>query len=99
MAAGAEFAHNRWGTMDDHDRQLLLLGREHFEHGEYEKAEYLLRQVVNKADRFADVHHMLGIIAHHGGDFVKAESCFVRAIQINPNYTDAQLNLMVTYNE
>jgi len=85
--------------MDDHDRQLLLLGREHFEHGEYEKAEYLLRQVLTKGDRFADVHHMLGIIAHNGGDFAKAESCFERAIQLNPNYTEAQLNLMVTYNE
>jgi tetratricopeptide (TPR) repeat protein len=85
--------------MDDHDRQLLLLGRERFEHGEYEKAEYLLRQVVAKADRFADVHHMLGIIAHNNGDFTKAESYFERAIQINPHYTEAQLNLMVTYNE
>ncbi len=85
--------------MDDHDRQLLLLGREHFEHGEYDKAEYLLRQVVAKADRFADVHHMLGIIAHNSGDFAKAESCFERAVQINPHYTEAQLNLMVTYNE
>jgi tetratricopeptide (TPR) repeat protein len=85
--------------MDDHDRQLLLLGREHFEHGEYDKAEYLLRQVVAKADRFADVHHLLGIIAHNSGDFAKAESYFERAVQINPYYTEAQLNLMVTYNE
>jgi tetratricopeptide (TPR) repeat protein len=85
--------------MDDHDRQILLLGREHFEHGEYDKAEYLLRQVVARADRFADVHHMLGIIAHNAGDFAKAEACFERAVQINPNYTEAQLNLMVTYNE
>lgn len=99
MAASANFAHNPLGTMDDHDRQLLLLGREHFEHGEYDKAEYLLRQVVTKADRYADVHHMLGIIAHSNGDFAKAEAFFERAIQINPNYTEAQLNLMVTYNE
>lgn len=99
MAAAADFAHNCHAPMDDHDRQLLLLGREHFEHGEYEKAEYLLRQVVTKADRFADVHHMLGIIAHNNGDFIKAESYFERAIQINPHYTEAQLNLMVTYNE
>lgn len=85
--------------MDDHDRQLLLLGREHFDHGEYEKAEYLLRQVVAKADHFADVHHMLGIVAHHAGDFKRAEQHFEKAIQINPNYTEAQLNLVVTYNE
>lgn len=85
--------------MDDHDRQLLLLGREHFEHGEYDKADELLRQVVVKADRFADVHHMLGIIAHHRGDFSNAANHFEQAIAINPNYTEAQLNLVVTYNE
>lgn len=85
--------------MDDHLKQILLLGREHYEQGEYDKAEYLLRQVVNEAHGFADVHHMLGVIAHSKGDFVQAESYFERAVAINPNYTEAQLNLMVTYNE
>jgi tetratricopeptide (TPR) repeat protein len=85
--------------MDDHDRQLLLLGREHFQRGEYDKSEYLLRQVAAKFDRYADVHHMLGVIAHSNGDFARAESHFERAVELNPNYTEAQLSLMVTYNE
>jgi pentatricopeptide repeat protein len=85
--------------MDDHLKQLLLLGREHYHNREYERAEYLLRQVADKADQFADVHHMLGVIVHSRGDFVEAERHFERAVQINPNYTEAQLNLMVTYND
>jgi tetratricopeptide (TPR) repeat protein len=85
--------------MDDHDRQLLLLGREHFQRGEYEKAEYLLRQVIVKFDRYPDVHHMLGVIAHTQGDFTRAESHLEKAVKLNPNYTEAQLSLMVTYNE
>lgn len=85
--------------MDDHDRQLLVLGREHYQRGEFEKAEYLLEQLVVRADRFADVHHMLGVIAHHRGQFVRAEGYFEKALRINPEYTEAQLNLMVTYNE
>lgn len=85
--------------MDDHLKQLLLLGREHYAQREYDKAEYLLRQVSAKADDFADVHHMLGVIAHSKGDFVRAEAHFERAVAQNPNYTEAQLNLMVTYNE
>lgn len=85
--------------MDDHDRQLLLLGREHFERGEYDKAEYLLKQVVAKADHYADVHHMLGVIAHNAGTFERAEGHFEKAIHINPNYTEALLSLMLTYNE
>ncbi|MFO0568774.1 MAG: tetratricopeptide repeat protein [Polyangiaceae bacterium] len=85
--------------MDDHLKQLLLLGREHYQNREYEKAEYLLRQVADKADQFADIHHMLGVITHSRGDFAEAERHFERAVQINPNYTEAQLNLMVTYND
>lgn len=85
--------------MDDHLKQLLLLGREHFEKRELEKAEYLLKQVLEKTDRFADVYDMLGVIAHSKGDFASAEQHFERAVRINPNYTEAQLNLMVTYND
>jgi tetratricopeptide (TPR) repeat protein len=85
--------------MDDHTQQLLLLGREHFQRGEYDKAEYLLRQVSTQTDRYADVHHMLGVIAHTNGEFARAECHLEKAIQLNPNYTEAQLSLMVTYNE
>lgn len=85
--------------MDDHVKQLLLLGREHFQKREFEKADYLLRQVVEKTDRFADVFDMLGVIAHSRGDFSAAEDFFERAVALNPNYTEAQLNLMVTYND
>lgn len=85
--------------MDDHLKQTLLLGREHYQKGELDKAEYLLRQVLAATDRFADVHHMLGVIAHGRGDFAQAEQCFAKAVALNPNYTEAALNLMVTYND
>jgi tetratricopeptide (TPR) repeat protein len=85
--------------MDDHLKQLLLLGREHYQKREFEKAEYLLKQVVQQTDRFADVFDMLGVIAHSQGDFAEAERSFEKAVSLNPNYTEAQLNLMVTYND
>ena len=85
--------------MDDHLKQLLLLGREHFLKGEYNKAEYLLRQVITRTDRYADVYHMLGVIAHQDGDFVQAQRYFEQAVELNPRYTEALLNLMVTYND
>ena len=85
--------------MDEHLKQLLALAREHYGRGEYDKAEYLLRQVVSKTDRFADVYNMLGVIAYSRGDFKHAEGYFEHAVQLNPNYTEAQLNLMVAYND
>ena len=85
--------------MDDHRKQLLLLGREHYQKREFDKAEYLLKQVVQQTDRFADVFDMLGVIAHAHGDFAQAELHFEKAVGLNPNYTEAQLNLMVTYND
>ena len=85
--------------MDDHLKQLILLGREHYSKQEFDRAEYLLGQVAAETDRHADVFEMLGVIAHSRGDFAEAEGHFERAVALNPNYTEAQLNLMVTYND
>lgn len=85
--------------MDDRVKQLLILGREHFDRREYDRAEHVLRQVVEKTDRYADVYNMLAVILHERGDFVAAEKHFERAVEINPNYTEALLNLAVTYND
>ena len=85
--------------MDEHTKQLLLLGREHYQKREFEKAEALLRQVLEKNDRLADVHDMLGVICHSRGNFAQAEHHFERALAINPTYTEAALNLAVTYND
>ena len=85
--------------MDEHTKQLLLLGREHYQKREFDKAEPPLRQVVEKDDRLADVHDMLGVICHFRGNFAQAEHHFERALALNPNYTEAALNLAVTYND
>ena len=85
--------------MNERVKQLLLLGREHYAKREYEKAEQMLRMVLEEEDRFADVHDMLGVIAHSRGNFLVAERHFERALEINPAYTEAALNLAVTYND
>jgi tetratricopeptide (TPR) repeat protein len=85
--------------MDEHTKQWLLLGREHYQKREFEKAEPLLRQVLESSERLADVHDMLGVICHTRGNFAQAEYHFERALAINPSYTEAALNLAVTYND
>ena len=87
-------------AVDEHVKQYLTLGREFFESGEYNKAERYLARLVEAGDcQFADVYNMLGIIYHNQGRFPKAETAFEEATRINPKYTEAALNLAVTYNE
>lgn len=85
--------------MNERVKQLLVLGREHYAKREFEKAEQMLRMVLEEEDRYADVHDMLGVIAHSRGNFLVAERHFERALEINPSYTEAALNLAVTYND
>jgi tetratricopeptide (TPR) repeat protein len=85
--------------MDEHTKQLLLLGREHYQKRDLDKAEAMLRQVLEREDHLADVHDMLGVILHTRGLFAQAEHHFERALSINPAYTEAALNLAVTYND
>ena len=85
--------------MNERVKQLLVLGREHYAKREFEQAEQMLRMVLEEEDRYADVHDMLGVIAHSRGNFLVAERHFERALELNPAYTEAALNLAVTYND
>jgi tetratricopeptide (TPR) repeat protein len=86
--------------MDERTKQLLALGREHYEKREFDKADHYLRQVLDRLeDKFADVQNMLGVIAHDRGQFDEAQARFEESLAINPNYTEAALNLAVTYND
>lgn len=85
--------------MNERVKQLLVLGREHYEKREFDKAEETLAEVLATDDRFADVHAMLGFIAHSRGNLAGAERHFERALELNPAYTEVALNLAVTYND
>jgi tetratricopeptide (TPR) repeat protein len=85
--------------MDDDLRQLMHLAREHYQANEYDRAEPLLVQIVRDHRGFADMHQMLGVIHHARGRFTQAQEMFEEALRINPNYTEAALNLAVTYND
>ena len=87
--------------MDERTKQLLSLGREHYDKREFDKAEHYLHQVLERAEAqgFADVYNMMGVIHHDRGRFDDAQAAFEEALSINPNYTEAALNLAVTYND
>jgi tetratricopeptide (TPR) repeat protein len=85
--------------MDERTRRLLQRGREHYAINEYDKAERCLVQLVRDDHAFADVFHMLGVIYAQKGLSKKAQGMFEEALKVNPGYTEAAINLAVTYNE
>jgi Tfp pilus assembly protein PilF len=85
--------------MDDGVRELVALGKEHFQRGDFSLAAAQLEQVAARGAAYADVHHMLGVVYHHRGDFALAQQSFERALQINPDYVEAALNLAIVCND
>ena len=83
----------------DRVEQLIALGREHYNAGEYERAEPFLAEAASARPSFPDLYNMLGVIYHAQGRFSDAEEAFENALRLNPRYTEAALNLSVTYND
>jgi Tfp pilus assembly protein PilF len=85
--------------MDKDTLVRLERGREYYANREYEKAEPYLLKVAETESGFADVMNMLGVIYHDRGQIALARDYFEKALALNPRYTEAALNLAVTYNE
>jgi tetratricopeptide (TPR) repeat protein len=85
--------------MPDEIKELYDHGKELFEKGDYVGAEGLLREVLKHNPRYADVLNKLGVITCLKGSLKEASEFFEEALRLNPLYTEAALNLTVTYNE
>lgn len=85
--------------MEPEIRVHLNAGREHYLAAEYRKAIPYLTKVLEHHDGFADVHNMLGVALQQLGRAKEARVEFERAVELNPAYTEAALNLAVCYNE
>ena len=85
--------------MDTQLRHHLNAARDLYQSGDYDQAEEHLRAVLEHHDGFADVHNMLGVILQQRGDTQAACTSFERALELNPRYNEAALNLSVCYNE
>jgi tetratricopeptide (TPR) repeat protein len=78
--------------------ETYLLARKLYEKENYDEALELLETLAVEAPFFADVFNKLGVIYHQGGAFGKATRAFEKSLELNPRYTEASLNLAVTYN-
>lgn len=79
--------------------ELYQMGKEAREAGRPGEAETYFRRLVELGCRFADVFNDLGVIDFERGNLDGARSAFLEAIEVNPKYTEAHLNLAVTLNE
>lgn len=79
--------------------ELVSEGKDLFEKKDYHHAESVLKRVLSQTKRYADVQNMMGVIQHADGRFSSAITHFKKAIEINPRYTEAIMNLAVLYND
>ena len=82
----------------EHVHETYLLARKLYEKENFPEAERLLEKLSTEAPFFADVFNKLGVIYHQRGAFGRASKAFEKALELNPHYTEAALNLAVTYN-
>ncbi|HBG45493.1 MAG TPA: hypothetical protein DDW94_00725 [Deltaproteobacteria bacterium] len=75
------------------------LGKRAFDEKKLDTAQQYLEKVAIEKSGYADVHNMLGLIYYNATRFEDAIRSFMKAIEINPDYTEASLNLSVVYNE
>jgi tetratricopeptide (TPR) repeat protein len=70
-----------------------------FEARKYDHALDLLQAISSEKNSYPDVFNMLGLVFYYFQRYDDAVLAFKRAIELNPNYTEASLNLSVVYNE
>lgn len=64
-----------------------------------DEAESILIELHQKNPEFADVCNRIGQLYFKKGDYLRAKEFLAKAVRVNPDYTEASLNLAVTLNE
>lgn len=69
----------------------------YFSMGDKEKFKELMAEAINLAPDNADLHYNVGVINMEQENYEDARKSYNKAIEINPGYTNAYLNLSTTY--
>ncbi|MGI9552649.1 MAG: tetratricopeptide repeat protein [Aurantibacter sp.] len=69
----------------------------YYKMGDKEKFKALMAEAATVAPENADLHYNIGVINMEQDNIEEARAAYRRALEINPGYTNAQLNLSTTY--
>jgi tetratricopeptide (TPR) repeat protein len=86
----------REGNPDDVDL-VLQEANLHYKQGDKDKFKELMSEAAAMAPENADLHYNIGVINMEQGNIAEARTSYRKALEINPGYTNAQLNLSTTY--
>jgi len=83
----------------ENPQSLYGIGRVYFLKGAFDKSAEYIRKSINRGLKKAEVYNDLGIVYNQLGDSKQAEESFIEALNINPNFTHAVVNLSALYIE
>lgn len=86
----------REGNPDDVDL-VLQEANLHYKLGDKDKFKTLMAEAAAMAPENADLHYNIGVINMEQGNIAEARTAYRKALEINPGYTNAQLNLSTTF--
>ena len=82
-----------------HVQALTAVGRMHLDQGRYPEAYEPLRQALELDIKNPLLNYLLGELCYGQGDFTSATNYFAKAVQYDPDYTDAHIRLGMLHME
>jgi tetratricopeptide (TPR) repeat protein len=81
------------------EQNRVVNARHLFERGMYDEALNELRMAVGEGKEYPDVYNLMGLCNSMRSDYKVAVSYYQKALELNPAYEEARLNLLITLSD
>jgi tetratricopeptide (TPR) repeat protein len=85
--------------MDSASKKMYAEALELYDKGKVKEALEGLKKVAGQYASYPDVHNALGLAYSYLGNNQMAIASFQKAVELNPNYIEAYVNLAIVYND